>query len=328
MHLIPMKTAANDTTAPFSPAPRVDWIDVARLLAILLVMQAHSTFCMFFNHDSEAGAVAFFFLTSGYFTKRKGISAVLKRLFSLIPFYIIWSLYGAIVENHGFNFSVAEFGRDLIQGSNSSMWFILYLIYFTLVGAVLAWLPKWISTILFFTTFSIGVYQYLCAPTIHPCLNIYLALSVFILGQMSNSTPPEVWKIRLFHHPRKISQYIPPLVLGGILLMSATDYKIIPSWILIFPAMWAILGTAYGICLKFPHVGQYLAGYGTAVVFTYAVHMPTLRMFTSAYIRVFGSFPPLMISAFFIVLIVIICTLLFRLLHGRVKIIDTIFFAR
>ncbi len=307
---------------------RVAWIDTARVLAILLVMQAHTTFCFLFNHYSEGGAVATFFLISGYFATNSKISAIFMRLGRLIPFYILWSLYGFVVANHGFHFSIPELANVLLHGSCAGMWFILYLMYCTVAGAIALRLPRVLRWLVCLGLFAWGIGQWYAQSFIHPCMNCPIALAVYLLGQLGNSISLSHWRNRLFPHHSTWLRFTPTYVLCGILVLSAYDVSAIPAWLLIFVSAWAILGTAIAIHSTFTATGQKLAFIGKAVVFIYAIHMPTLRMMTSAYLRFCGELPPYAVSAAFIFFVTAGALAVYALVRGKSRIADVLLFAR
>jgi|GEM_PF-1936214 len=319
---------APENTLPEMHKKRVAWIDGARVVAILLVMQAHTPFCTFFNHDSEAGAVALFFLISGYFTKSTTFGGTLARMGKLIPFYVLWSLYGLIVIRHGFHFSWQECGVVLRHGKSGAMWFILYLLYFTPMAYIFSKLPGVAKGCIVAGLFICGAIQFSHGRAIHPCAELCFALSIFLLGNMCSHISPATLERTLFPRNPFILAIFPPLVLIGILLYAYLHLSVIPSWLLLIPAMWSMLGLAYSIEQFFPHFGMKLATMGTAVVFIYAIHAPTLRVLFGMYLRLTGTMPPHFISALFILFVFAGGYFFYTLIQGRSKLLDRLLFAR
>ncbi|MBR5522052.1 MAG: hypothetical protein IKV82_01090 [Akkermansia sp.] len=306
---------------------RICWIDAARVIAILLVMQAHTPLSGLFNHDSEGGAVALFFLLSGFFAQRGTFTAVLQRLGCLLPFYIIWVTYGLLVMNHGFNFSLSMYWDTLLHGSSNGMWFILYLIYFTIIGGVALQIPLILRICISVALIAYGAYQGIAENVIHPCMNIYYGLGVYLLGQLAHRIKPSEWKHYLFPSHTTM-RWTPACILIIILLLSALNANPIPSWLLIWVSSWAILGTAVAIDATAPTFGTALARLGESVVFVYAIHMATLRMMISAYLRFTGTMPSYMVSAAFILLLFVAASWFYFTIRGKWAVTDLFLFAR
>lgn len=319
---------APENTPPETQQKRVVWIDSARVIAILLVMQAHTTFCSFFNHDSEAGAVALFFLISGYFTKSSTFVGTLARMGKLIPFYVVWCLYGLIIIRHGFNFSLQALEYVLLHGSTGAMWFILYLLYFTPIAYIFSKLPWVAKGGIEAGLFIYGTIQFSHGAAIHPCAEFCFALSIFLLGHMCSHISPTTLERTLFPRNPIILALFPPLMLISILVYAHLHLSAIPSWLLLLPAMWSILGIAYGMEKFFPRIAVKLAAMGMSVVFIYAIHAPTQRVLISIYLRLTGTMPSHFISTVFILLVFAGGYFFYALMHGRAKLLDRLLFAR
>lgn len=314
---------------PNTTQQRVYWIDSARVIAILLVAMAHSPFGFLFNHNLEAGAVALFFLLSGYFTKKKSLQDTLKRALSLCAFYVCWSFFGLIVSCHGFHFTLSTVLRVLTHGNVNAMWFILYLLYFTLIGFIFTRLPFYLRSIITIGLLIGGTWSCMEHPPLHPSANFSLALALFCMGQLASKMTPSTCGNLLFGKGSKRAQRCAPfIVLSAILTASAFHFTLIPAWILIFPAMWAILGSAYSLDQFAPRFSKTLAAVGVSVVFIYGFHSSTLRVLVSAYLHTFGTLPSYFVSALFIFALIAGGFAVYRLLIGKSRILDAFLFAR
>ena len=315
------------TTLPLSKS-RISWVDGARVIAILLVLQNHTTCSYILNQDSVAGAVAVFFLMSGYFTKSNTLLDSIKRVCRLIPFYVLWCLYSFVIENHGFDFDYGSFFHAILHRGCGAMWFILFLIYFTFIGYVANKLPYLLRGIAIAILFAYGTWKYSMGGYAHPCMNFSFALSIFLLGQLGNIYSLQKWQSILFPSNNATCILLPSLSFASILIMSALDITLIPSCLLLLLSMWSILCLSYAIVQQFPQTKTSMAQMGEAVVFIYAFHMPTLRAMTSFHLQLTDTMPHCVTSLFFIVILFFLGVFTFHFLKGRQRILDALLFAR
>lgn len=311
-----------------APQGRISWIDSARVIAILLVMQSHTTCSSLFNCDAVGGAVAIFFLISGFFSKGNTLRATLSRTGKLIPFYLLWSLYGFLIMHHKHTYDWSSFLHALLHGHCVAMWFIYYLLCFSLISYITHRLPNILRGILIAALFALGAWRYSNGSGIHPCMDFCLGLSVFLLGQWANKASLHTWSSTLFPSNAMLCFILSALILACILTLSTLHITIIPSWLVIFPHMWSILGLTYAIDTLFPLAGKKLAGMGAAVVFIYAFHAPTLRIMISIHIRLLDTMPYHITSLAFVAILFALGVFVYRVIKGKHRIIDMLLFAR
>lgn len=311
-----------------APQGRIGWIDIARVIAILLVMQSHTTCSYLFNCDAVGGAVAMFFLISGFFTKNNTLRTTFARIGKLLPFYILWSLYAFLVLHHKHAYDWSFFLHALLHGHCAAMWFIHFLLCFSLIGYITHRLPNVLRGILIVALFALGTWRYSNGSGIHPCMDFCLGLSIFLLGQWANKISLSNWQSILFPSNVKACAIISVLIVACILTLSAFHITVIPSWLVIFPYMWSLLALAYAIDKQFPLTGKKLAGMGAAVVFIYAIHSPTLRIMISIHKQLLDTMPYHITSLFFVAILFTLGIFVYRVIKGKHRIIDMLLFAR
>ena len=315
---------------------RIQWIDFSRVLAMYFVVQAHSYMNSDVLHQHPhltSGAVALFFIISGYFSRFQSLKKTGTRLLAFVLFYLTWGTFTFAVSKHGKLTSFTEWWEYIPYTYGSTMWFIRYLIIATVLIPIFAKFPqllKWLSAVLLF---AIGTYQTLSVEEALICLNPYIALSLFFIGNSLNafSIPQieDIFFLKRFSVPTTAIfafafSYLLMLYLLGIFDI---NFKI-PYQINIFMTCWAIAALGYSLEALAPGFTGRVASAGPAMVFVLGHHMPMLRMFTSAHIRLIGGYPPYWLTFPFIIALMLGSILIYRRLVGRNSIVDKMLFAR
>lgn len=120
------------------PQSRLQYIDIAKGIGIILVILSHTefwadAFCRSFRHTSTIFFMPLFFLLSGLFYKPNQIRKRVTRLFVPFCFFylltIVLHLYPVLFKGHPFNYNDA-FGFLLGQSIewNGPLWFLISLI--------------------------------------------------------------------------------------------------------------------------------------------------------------------------------------------------------
>lgn len=315
---------------------RVAWVDCARVLGIFFVCQVHSTAAMP-NPILSKCAVCMFFLLAGYFNTKLSVVSAIKRSAIFFVSYCFWVALGSTLSHAGVIFSLAK-TWDAICYAPYPMWFIKYMIVLLPVGAALNYIPiKWraaLGVVLFILSFVIEPvwdimplsWERLTVNT-HPTYVLFL----FLVGGILRVIPLDQLPKRLFpgaQQYRMSAVCLGAIILCGLLAWSTSKHELpaLQVWHLI--GIWALMFISYAFELAFPSAAHIVAKSGPAVILIYLCNPLILRIFASAYMNAAGELPSPILSMAVCVFIITACTVAYRALIGRSKVLDIVLFAR
>lgn len=315
---------------------RVAWVDCARVLGIFFVCQVHSTAAMPEKFLAKC-AVCMFFLLAGYFNTKLSMVSAVKRSAIFLVSYCFWVALGSMLSRDGVCFSMAK-TWDAICYAPYPMWFIKYMIVLLPVGAALNYIPvKWrvtLAVVLFILSFVIEPIWDIMPLTWEPLIvNTYptYVLFLFLAGGILREIPLGQLPKCLFpgaQQHKKIAVCLGSIMLCGLLAWSMTKHELpaLQVWHLI--GIWALMYISYSFELGFPSAARAVAMAGPAVILIYLCNPLILRIFASAYLKMSGELPPPTLSLVVCMLIITACTVVYRALIGRNKVLDIVLFAR
>lgn len=314
---------------------REEWVDVARVLSILLVIQSHVYLHVdLLNMQTHlaAGAVAVFFILAGYFARYRSFSLYFKRILALACFYLFWSIYALMVETHGKLPDFVASALYVLQGQAGAMWFLKYLLLGLISLPALVYLSGRVKIGIACLLYAWGCWETSIANLPHVCMNLSLAMALFLFGNCAGCLPvskiAEILFMRCWRVPEWICVVLGALVLVYFFGASVFECACPPQQISVLVLTWAVLVVSRGTGMYLPRVSSYIAKGGAAVIFIFGMHMPTLRMYTSAHLHFTGSFPAPLTDCLIIALLVIGCVCVYRKSIGRNKVVDAFLFGR
>ena len=315
---------------------RVAWVDCARVLGIFFVCQVHSTADLPEKFLSKC-AVCMFFLLAGYFNTKLSVVSALKRSAIFLVSYCFWVALGSILSRDGVCFSLAK-TWDAICYAPYPMWFIKYMIVLLPVGAALNYIPHtWracMAAVLFILSFVIEPVWDIMPLTWEPLIvNTYptYVLFLFLAGGILRGIPLDQLPKRLFpgaQQHRKTAVRLGAVILCGLLAWSFVKHELPALQLCHLIGIWALLFISYSFELGFPSAARAVAMAGPAVILIYLCNPLLLRVFASVYLKMAGELPPPILSLVVCVLIITACTVVYRALIGRSKVLDIVLFAR
>ena len=314
---------------------REEWVDVARVLSILLVIQSHvylQVDLLNKQTDLAAGAVAVFFILAGYFARYRSFSLHFKRLLALACFYLFWSIYALLVETHGKLPDFVTCAICVLKGQVGTMWFLKYLLLGLIALPALVYLSCRVKIGIACLLYAWGCWETSIADLPHVCMNLSLAMSLFLFGNCAGCLPvsriSDILFMRCWRVPLWNCTVLGVSVLVYFFGAAVYEYACPPQQLSVLVLIWAVLAVSRGIGVYLPRVSSYIAKGGAAVIFIFGMHMPTLRMYTSAHLRFTGSFPAPLTDCLIIALLVIGCVCVYRKSIGRNKVVDAFLFGR
>lgn len=314
---------------------RVAWVDAARVIAMFAVMQNHAYIVKDALHSQQhlaAGAVGLFFLLAGYFAHFKGWTGYCRRIVALVCFYVFYALYALFVVKHGAIFDWRVIFAQLLHPSGSPLWFIQYLLLATLALPVLDKMNGWVSAIVAVILQVWGCCDICTRDYTHVCMSLPFAMSLYMFGNCVRNVNLERLISVAMLRPVGIPPYVPFIVgIIGVALIYAhavlnCSFLLQPVSVWIFS--WSVFAICRGCQEYMPRMTTRLAMAGGAVVFVYGMHMPTLRIYTSAVLRLTGAMPAPWLDCVIILAMMLGCSWLYYKLVGRSKWLDAFMFAK
>lgn len=256
-----------------------EWIESVRVLAMLLIIMFHipssdlpqasntslSHYILSFFHSPGASFTAIFFFIAGYFTKRNmTYSKWLKKIISLLVPFIIWNTLCSFGLNDEATFSrIYGIGNSSLIPADYPFWFILAIIYMTLLWPIWRLAPEVaLAVCLSFTQWNNSWLYDIFRGGLPPPN----AFSLFLIGVILSRIPL-----------KQLQQYI---VYGFPIFMTL---HIIDLYYITFPVILSLLNSAFmimsgmALCAKLcPRVISFIAKFSCYVFLSYASHAPLI----------------------------------------------------
>lgn len=315
---------------------RVAWIDCARVLGIFFVCQLHSTAALPDSFLARC-SVCMFFLLAGYFNTKVRVLLALRRSAVFLAAYAFWCALGSTLSHDGGSLSLSEIWQSVCYAPYP-MWFIKYMIVLLPVGAALNYLPRIgrlvLAALLLVLAFTIEpVWEVMPLTWEKLIVNTYptYVLFLYMAGGILREIPLADLPRKLFPGMQRFSKCAVLLgfaLLCGLLVASCTISEFPILQLLYMAGIWVLLFIAYTLELSCPKTSAFIAKAGPAVILIYLCNPLLMRIFTSAYLHATGMMPPPALSYIFCVLLIVGCTVAYKALIGRSRILDALLFAR
>lgn len=256
--------------------PREAWVDVARCLAMAVIMCLHAGANPVLLGAPVGGAIALFFVLSGYFMPQEAGAAAVRAL-RLGLAWLLWSgislaLY--IAAQPGVEWSWAGalgIGR---AAYNVPLWFLKDLCLYQLIIAGLAALRllpryKWLLLV------ALACCTYAAEPAQHETLR-FDNLPAVLLGYALRGISLTTLRHALARHA------LPLLIVGMLLLLQRAYYPrlLLPelraaaSSLPVEAGVWAVWYALAGVAIVYllPRASAIIARAGACMLFIYAAH--------------------------------------------------------
>lgn len=318
---------------------RVAWVDMARLIAIFTVCQAHSPMAFRGDLIISHGALVLFFFLAGYFNRSGCLGSVAVRCGKLLLCYVLWCVISCSLSSRGVEVSWQRCVDTVVYGT-PVLWFIRYLVPMLLLGwAVQKLRPAWQAVVLaVWCAVAAGVHvcHGICPGVLPGCvaenMGFFQFFAAFLLGSLWSAVPVVRLGESLFPGFLRRSRWVFLAVAWlplGWLAWLVWNGGTVPCWLLTaFCVAWLLAAAGYALAQVAPRAVAVVAQGGPAVILVYLCNATVIRMFTSGYIKVFGGYQPHWVTFLLIGGIMAGCSLLFRLVHGRCRWADLLLFAR
>lgn len=262
---------------------RLAWVDVARLIAIFLVMQAHCILHCRENATMQSCAVALFFLLAGFFDTKSDCMRRLKRVAIFSIACAFWLLV-AYVFNHAELPSAEEFVSLSFWCSPGHLWFLEYLVIAILLNGVFLVLPDLARVVVIFllVVISTRIGVHFCVNFRAPYIPLFYSLLMYFVGVCLAMYAGKQNAVRFLFGAKPWGQNL-SFVLGLCIFVT---YFIIANTKVAVPynplyylcGCWAILAMAQGCCRLFPAFSAAIAKIGPATYLVYIIHPFLLRI--------------------------------------------------
>ncbi len=260
-----------------SASRRAEWVDCSRLLAMFFIVWLHADAAPGWVGKVVGGAIALFFLLSGYFLP--GVAArVVERTWRLAWAWVLWSLLSVLfllVAKPWVEISWERVVGWGVAAYNTPLWFLKTLVAYHLVVAglmAMRLLPRY--------SWVLAVFLALCSYTTSPSQHLSVRfdyLWIFLLGFASKRVALNAireyavknwWMLLLvivgaFMQPECLEEYAEEV-------SASWRHCNLPIKSLAFMASF-LLG---GVLLSewFPRLTRWLAASGCCMMFIYAGH--------------------------------------------------------
>ena len=327
----------NETAGQAKLRRRAAWVDAARALGIFFICQAHSAAAPG-NLVASAGALCMFFVLAGYFNAGKTLKASLRRSLLFIAAYSFWSILENGLTHNGVDFSIGSMVHSLAYAP-FPMWFIKYLIVLLPLGCLVSRLRYRVKLVL-------AAVLLVCAYTVEPVLETVpltyermesacnfpsYVLFLYLCGDLLRAVPLPELPGRLFpvlwRHGR-CAMLCSGVMVAAMVVASHHVTANLQDPVLLLGVAWLLLFFSHSLSSCLPRLAAYAAAAGPAVFLVYMCNALVTRVFTSAYIHCFGGYPCATLCNLFCAGLIIACTVAYRLLAGRSRILDAVLFAR
>lgn len=288
-------TPTPEPTPPLSPPciNRIEWVDIARLWAMIFILIQHSPLSSevkgiteFFHQSSW---VQFFFLLSGYFLAKKPIRQLLdvsRAKFLLYP-YLFWAILYLILN--GIPEMIAAWKDGGLSGwthffitqglgiggkpLNLPLWFLRDLALFSLLSPLFLRLP-W-SVRVGFTAFIICFpSHYLIPQACEFTLPWFQGLRLFCLGMLL--APFSLSSIRhyAFSRPLAWAWVIVSLIISALQIIFPGHYGEVSTLL----GISALIGLSILTTEYFPQLGHKMAQLAPCIFLIYASHITLITL--------------------------------------------------
>ncbi len=284
---------------------RMVWVDVARVIACLLIIANHMAFYSsqlyrWIWAEFLAGRTPFFLLVAGYFVGHgsfgplKGRCFLWKRSFFLFRPYLIWCVLGTVLigwsplnENHaaytplyawlngdaGVSFwqALAAFGRSLgLAGhpADAPMWFLRDIIVYTAIAPLLARLGSyllWVGLLML----SLNYFALDLVNHNYPIAN---SLGFFLVGMFISRYA--LADLTMMVRKHAVAFFITTIVLTCWLVYHRDQH----NSMLIAMGMLGLMSLAILITDWFPRFAKWVAGLAPACFFIFGTHYIVIIM--------------------------------------------------
>lgn len=263
---------------------RYSWIDIARLIAIFLVMQAHSILHCRGNATMQSCAVALFFFLAGFFDTKLDCMRRMKRVLAFSLSCIFWMLV-AYTFKHGELPSWEQFASLSFWCSPGHLWFLEYLVLAILLNGAFLLLPDLIRVavmlLLFVVSTRLGVHFHVDFRSPH--IPLLYSLIMYFMGASLSMYVGKQNAARFLFGLKSWGQNV-SFVIGVCIFVS---YFIIANTKVTIPynplyylcGCWAILSMAHGCSRLFPRFFSVIAKIGPATYMIYITHVFYPRIF-------------------------------------------------
>lgn len=313
---------------------RVGWVDSARVLAMFFVMYSHvvSYGLHFKQFHMAGGSVAVFFLLAGYFSRYKSFDHYLKRLMSLVAFYVFYCYITLFVFELDYIEGWESFLWYLKTPKGTVMWFMYDLIFASLFIPVLGKMPVWLKGIMAIILLVYGMNQFRPFNTLHISVNFYFAMGLFVAGNSFAHKSLDGISRTMTGHRFGVPTWI-PFVLGWFILstvcaISITNWVGVPAGLGVWLVVWGMFAVAHGMERFWPRIHSLLAVAGPSVIFMYGAHFIVFRVYHGVAFHYFDNANCPLLDYALILVTMRMCYLIYRRLVGRNKVLDACLFAR
>lgn len=319
------------TQVSVSAPARCAWVDVARVVSILLVGASHQYLGgNYFNAYPAGAGVAVFFFLSGYFFPAGRFSKCIVRVGGLLICYCFWSTVYLFLKTHGRIDSASQVLENLLYGGGV-YWFIRALLVAFMVGAVVVHLRPVCRWAVLLVCLAMGVQADVRGAGSHVYTILPMGLFAFLGGVETQCVSIRQLGAAVLPVPESRVR----VVWGGALLLCIAmvvatymGWRPAPRFLSTSLLAWGLLVVCAAGSRIFPRAAGIVAVAGPAAVLFYVLHHLVIISYTSAWVHMGGEFPPLWVDLGFLILFMSFCAFAMSKIRGKSRILDAVFFAR
>lgn len=323
-----MTTKLNEATSH-----RVEWVDFARVLSMAFIFQLHSG-VGYARTPLLAGAACFlFFFLAGYFNRATGIKLV-KRCIIILVCSLFWVWIRCCLLTHSPFLPDDFFTETYIWKYRATQWFLQYLALWLLLTPLYLKLPRIIRRITLATLGVLYVYLVVLPQGKDQHISYLGSAFFFYLGCSCQSLELRYLPGCLFPYLRGkgylYALWITVTLLIGMVVLNAFQTDFVQTYTGCLMALGAYILLCCSYCAEkvYPRFASWVAKAGPSVIFMYIIHPPVVHAWTGGWIMLFGEWPPSLLTGVLFIIMFVGSPYVYRLLVGRWRVMDIIFFAK
>lgn len=312
---------------------RVEWVDFARVLSMAFIFQLHAGVA-YARTPLMAGAACFlFFFLAGYFNHATGIKLV-KRCLIILVCSMFWVWIRCCLLMHGPFLPDDFFTEAYIWRYRATQWFLQYLALWLLLTPLYLKLPRIIQGITLATLGVLYVYLVVLPQGKDQHISYLGSAFFFYLGCSCQRVVlrdlPRLLFPYLNERNYRYALWITVALLTVMVGLNAFKTGFVQTCMgcLMAGVAYILLCCSYCTEKVYPRFASWVAKAGPSVIFMYIIHPPVVHAWTGGWIMMFGEWPPSLLTVVLFIIMFVGSPYVYRLLVGRWRVTDILFFAK